>query len=78
MTKLQAARAGNWAPYSNGMEICVVSMACLGSCRMQRGSEILLTEFRRKGSKDGIGMLRTASERTVEIHEELRDCFIAW
>jgi retron-type reverse transcriptase len=35
--------------------------------------------FRRgKGTRDAIGMLRIISERTLEIDEELRVCFIDW
>ena len=31
-----------------------------------------------KGTRDAIGMLRIISERTLEIDEELRVCFIDW
>jgi hypothetical protein len=31
-----------------------------------------------KGTRDAIGMMRIVSERTLEIDEELSDCFIDW
>jgi hypothetical protein len=49
--------------------------------RIEKKIEDVLGEdefgFRRgKGTRDAIGMLRIISERTLEIDEELRVCFI--
>ena len=51
--------------------------------RIEKKIEDVLGEdqfgFRRgKGTRDTIGMIRIIAERTLEIDEELRVCFIDW
>ena len=51
--------------------------------RIEKKIEEMLGEdqfgFRRgKGTRDAIGMMRIIAERTLEIDEELRVCFIDW